>query len=146
MTLFLIWSTPDVLYNPCNLPNTHYTHSYPPHAPPILASLRAQKSLPHSLILSLPLSLCLRVSPPLFCSADCRHQQCVCVVGRPRHIRPPLLALDSAVSKTCHPTRPLCRMDGGAQMPCREKRSRTHKQLFGNCPGNMPRLPFFSWS
>lgn len=62
-------------------PSTHHT----PHSSPWLWNL--------SLDLCLSQIVCVSVLSA-FCSAGCRHQRCVRSVGRPKHICPPLLALN----------------------------------------------------
>lgn len=124
------------------------THSRTPTSRPTThhALGASAKSLPRSL--SLPILVC--VSRP-FCLTEYRHQQCVCAVGSLRHICRPPLAPRHWLSKTCQPTRTLCRIAGG--MDCiftkwsarrAVRTSDIHTYSFGKIPHNNLQISYIN--
>lgn len=121
--------------NPSNLPNTH-THSYPLDVPPILLSLLVKISL------SLPASVyvCVCLSLVLLCWLQ-TPAVCLCSEQAQTHSPSPACSRQW-VSKTCHPTRPLCRMPGWTAHTNNMHRTAIHTGCMrtyrlGNCPKNI---------
>lgn len=140
----ITYCTPSNTHTNNPQPLTSQTHFYT-LLPPRCTTLWVQNlSFSHSL--SLHVSVCLS---PLFWLADSRHQQCVCAVSRPRHIRPPLLALDSRCQRPAIPQGPSVGDQDGlhTQMPYSKTAilpSCIPTYIFGNCLENILLLILYS--